>query len=299
MRQSFISRFSCRRLFVFAGIVIFVVSAAGITGAEELTCGITGRPITPGTDYVRIGNETFLKSAYDKSKKCLVSGLPLINHGRYLINSRTGTYVLEKFAEETRQCYSCGDHLIDGFQTQGNLFLCRYCYENGIRDSRAARPYIDEVREFFEERGLTLPENIEVRILPPGQLICEGQPSLRGGCRHNCVSGNKEPGSLSYTVEFLWGLNPDVFVRVAAHELAHAVITEALINRETCRKPTVPYEEGRCEYTAYVFARTRNLPDYIVDKFENNQVVNYRQEFLYVRSHPPGSLKALLTSPDF
>lgn len=333
MRQSCISWFYCWRLFVFAGIVFFVISAAGITGAEELTCGIcgepispgesyrifepsgetchiscfnsvpkcglTGRPIPPGTEYVRIGNETFLKSAYDKSKKCLVSGLPVINHGKYLINSRTKTYVLERFAEETRRCYSCGDHLIDGFQTKGNFFLCRYCYENGIRDSRDARPYISEVKDFFQERGLTLPENIEVRILPPGRLICKDQPGMKGRCRHNCVSRNNEPASLSYTIEFLWGLNPDVFVRVAAHELAHAVITQALINRETCRKPKVPYEEGRCEYTAYVFAGTSNLPDYIVDGFEDNQLVNYRKEFLYVRSDPSGNLKALLTSTDF
>lgn len=262
-------------------------------------CGLTGQPITPGTEYVCIGNETFLKSAYEKSKKCLVSGLPISNHGKYLKNSRTETYVLEKFVEETRECYSCGDHLIDGFQTENNLFLCSYCYENGIRDSRDAQPYINMVIKFFRESGLAVPENIEIRILPPGRPIDKDQPGLKGRCRPHCLSRNGEPVSLSYGVKFIWGLNPAIFARVAAHELAHTIIGNALINRHTCEKPEIPYEEGRCEYASYTFAKGRNLPEYIIDAFGENQVENYREEFLYVRAHSPENLKVLLTSVDF
>lgn len=262
-------------------------------------CGITGRPITPGTEIVNIGGETFIKAEYDKCAKCLVSGLPISNHGNCLVNSRTKTYVLEKFQHQTRQCYSCGDYLIDGFETENDLFLCRYCHENGIRDNQTAQPHIKSVLSFFREEGLAVPDNLEIRILPPGRLIDENQPGLKGRCRTHCGSKNGEPSSLSYTIEILWGLNPDVFTSVAAHELSHAIIAEALFNRSACEKPAVPYEEGRCEYTAYTFAGRRNLPEYIIERFSRNQVDNYRKEFLHVKKHPPANIKALLTSLKF
>lgn len=333
MRISCTRRFSCWRFFVFGGLVfvfLFVLPSSAIP-RKNLTCGLceepidsgkyirlskgktyhkecydrvpkcglTGQPITPGTGYVRIGDETYLKSAYDKSKKCLVSGLPISNNGKYLKNSRTGTYVLKKFIDKTRQCYSCGDHLNEGYQAENDLFLCSYCYEKGVRDDGDARPHINTVIDFFRKRGLTVPENIEIRIIPPGRLIDEDQPELKGRCRPHCVSRNEDPGSLSYTIEFLWGLNPDVFVRVAAHELAHTVIGSALISRKTCEKPDIPYEEGRCEYAAYKFSKSKGLPEYIIDKFGENQMDNYREEFLYVRSNPPDNLRELLTSVDF
>ncbi|MFP4446725.1 MAG: LIM domain-containing protein [Desulfosudaceae bacterium] len=262
-------------------------------------CGLTGAPITPGTDFVKIGYQTYLKTAYDKARKCLVTRLPVSNNGKYLVNARTKTYVLEKYRDKTRQCYSCGDHLVDGFALNNDLFLCRYCYENGIRDSRVAQPYIGRVMDFFREKEVAVPANVDIRILPPGQLIAEDQPDLKGRCRTHCSSKDKEPATLSFTVEILWGLNPDVFASVAAHELSHAVIGEALFDRMNCHKPKVPYEEGRCEYTAYTFARSRRLPEFIIAGFAENQVDNYREEFLYVKAHPPENIKTLLTALRF
>jgi len=109
---------------------------------------------------------------------------------------------------------------------------------------------------------------------------------------------NRHTGELKHAIQFLWGLNPDVFKKMAAHELSHAVIAESLVT-EIGKRITVPYEEGRCEFTSYTFVRSRGLPDYIIEGFAENQVDNYREEFLYVRSHPPESIKALLTSIAF
>lgn len=262
-------------------------------------CGLTGLPITPGSGYVRIGNETFQKTEYDKSKKCLVSGLPIVNHGDFLMNPRSKTYVLAAYEKKTRMCYSCGDQLIDGFQVGANLFLCSYCYGNGIKNDQAAQPYVSAVKAFFRDQGAAVPSNVVINLLPPGQMIEKNQPGLKGCCHINCAGENGADASLSYTVELLWGLNPQVFTSVVVHELSHAVIGRALIDRKTCKKPVIHYEEGRCEYTAYVFARSRQLPAYIIEGFSKNQVDNYRKEFLYVQAHPPKSLSVLLTKMDF
>ncbi|OQX60689.1 MAG: hypothetical protein B5M56_10625 [Desulfococcus sp. 4484_241] len=262
-------------------------------------CGITGRPIAPGVATVKIGKEIFIKAAYDKSRKCLVSGLPVVNHGRYIVNARTGTFVLEKFKDKVHKCYSCGDSLPDGYDVGHGLFLCRYCYENGIKDSLAAQPYLNVIKTFFKEQGVTFPENVKIVILPPGQLIDDNLPALKGHCRNllrtNTITGG---GTLTHTIELLWGLNPDVFLRVATHEFSHAVIAEARF-AASGKIYDVPYEEGRCEYTAYTFARSRGLPAYIIDGFSKNQVENYRKEFLHVLAHPPENIKTLLTAIDF
>ncbi|MDY6824229.1 MAG: hypothetical protein SWH68_10620 [Thermodesulfobacteriota bacterium] len=262
-------------------------------------CGLTGRPIVPGTAYVRIGDETFIQAEYDQCRKCLVSGLPVANHGTCIVNPRSETYVLRAYAEETRQCYSCGDHRMKGIRLDGDLFLCSYCYENGIKDQGAARPHIKAVRDFFQNQGVTVPANVAIRILPPGQLIDDRQPELKGCCRTHCAGENGKAAGLSFTVELLWGLNPEVFARVAAHELSHAIIGEAMISRTTCRMPAFPYEEGRCEFAAYTFARTKPLPDYIIDGFSENELENYRSEFLHVQAHPPASIQSLLTETNF
>ena len=52
-------------------------------------CGITGKYIKPGVKTVRIGPEIFLKSEYDKSPKCIVSALPIANHGQHIVNRRS------------------------------------------------------------------------------------------------------------------------------------------------------------------------------------------------------------------
>lgn len=262
-------------------------------------CGITGRPIAPGVEVVQIGGETFIKSEYDKSRKCLVSGLPIVNHGQCLVNGRTGTFVLERFKDKARQCYCCGDWLPDFYDVGGGRFLCQHCYETGIKDSKAAKPYFQQVKRFFKDRNVTVPENIEIVILPPGQLVDDDTPAMRGHClTHARTNTRTGVGTLTHKIEILWGFNPDVFSAVLAHELSHAVIAEARF-AETGTIANVPYEEGRCEFTSYTFSQSKGLPAYIIDGFSNNQVENYRTEFLHVLAHPPADIKTLLTTIDF
>lgn len=79
------------------------------------------------------------------------------------------------------------------------------------------------------EQGVMFPENVKIVILPPGQLIDNNRPELKRCCRNhlrtNTITG--EGGTLTHTIELLWGLNPDVFLQVATHEFSHAVIAEA------------------------------------------------------------------------
>lgn len=123
-------------------------------------CGITGDYIRPGTATVRVGRELFKKTAYDQSKKCIVSALPLANHGRYIVNHRSKTFVLEKYKNQTRQCYSCGDWLPDGVIIENNLFLCKYCGRRSIKDKKQADKHYKKALDFFRNEGIDIPENV-------------------------------------------------------------------------------------------------------------------------------------------
>jgi hypothetical protein len=258
-------------------------------------CGITGNYIHPGTPIIQIGSETFLKSAYDQADKCLVSTLPLANHGRHIVNRRSSTYVLEAYKKYTRQCYSCGDWLNDGFTIEAQFFLCTYCYRNSIRDRRQAEPHVQAAIGFFKARGITVPDNLEIVVLPPGRLVA-GQFStdMKGACN---TSGAAFVGKTFYkhVIEILYGLNAERFVTTLVHEMAHAVIAEE-IKYVNGKEQKIPYEEGRCEFAAYLFARENNLPDYIIAGFAANRVAAYREGFMHYKNSRPVNLTALLTT---
>ena len=257
-------------------------------------CGITGQYVRPGVETVRIGPEIFIKSEYDKSKKCIVSALPIANHGQYIINPRSKTYLLEKYKPQTRQCYSCGDWLSDGYVLENQFFLCKYCFQNSVKKKTEADQHYKKAIGFFEEKGIRVPGNIEIVILPPGQLV-GGQTStdLKGAC-HTTVRAVWGKASYKHKVEILYGLNFDRFATTLVHELSHAIIAEA-IKCTNGRQQVIPYEEGRCEYLAFRFAKENGLPNYIVAGFASNRVAEYREGFLYFSKRNPASLKSILT----
>jgi hypothetical protein len=257
-------------------------------------CGISGAYIRPGVETVRIGPEIFIKSEYDKSKKCIVSALPLANHGRHIVNRRSNSFVLEKHKQETRQCYSCGDWLPDGYVLENQSFLCNYCYRNSVKDNTAANLYFKKAIGFFKEKGIRIPRNIEIAILSPGQMV-KGQEStdMKGAC-NTSVTVVWDKAFYKHKVEILYGLNFDRFATTLVHELSHAIIAEE-IKYQNSTPQAVPYEEGRCEYAAFRFAKEGNLPDYIIDGFASNRVAEYREGFLYFSKRNPASLKSILT----
>jgi hypothetical protein len=257
-------------------------------------CGITGKYIQPGVKTVRLGPEIFIKSEYDKSPKCIVSALPLANHGQHIINRRSKSYVLEKYKKQTRQCYSCGDWLPDGYIVGNQLFLCKYCYQHSVKDKEQADRYFEEAISFLREKGIRIPKNIEIVILPPGQRV-SGQDSIdmKGACNTE-VTFVGQLSFYTHTVEILYGLNYDRFATTLVHELSHSIIAEE-IKYLNHREQVVPYEEGRCEYTAYRFAKERDLPGYIVDGFALNRITEYREGFLYFSKRNPANLKSVLT----
>lgn len=257
-------------------------------------CGITGQYIRPGVETVRIGPEIFIKSEYDKSKKCIVSALPIANHGRYIMNHRSKTYLLEKYKPQTRQCYSCGDWLSDGYVLENQFFLCKYCYRNSIKDNVAANRYFENAIGFFKEKGVRIPHNIEIAILAPGQLVGGHKSTdIKGVCKTK-VTAVWGKASYKHKVEILYGLNFDRFAATLVHELSHAIIAEE-IKYQNGIPQAVPYEEGRCEYAAFRFAKEGNLPNYIIDGFASNRVAEYREGFLYFSRQNPASLKSILT----
>ncbi len=258
-------------------------------------CGITGAYIRPGVETVRIGPEIFLRSEYDKSPKCIVSALPLTNHGRHIVNRRSKSFVLEKYKQQTRQCYSCGDWLPDGVVIKKQLFLCQYCFENSVKDRLSANRHYQKAVGFFREKGIRVPGNIEMVILSPGQLV-HGQksPDMKGACNTTVTFvGNK--AFYKHKIEILYGLNFDAFATTLVHELSHAIIAEA-IKYQNGRQHGVRYEEGRCEYLAFIFAKENRLPDYIVDGFALNRIAEYRNGFLYFSRRNPVNLKSILTT---
>jgi len=257
-------------------------------------CEITGQYIRPGAATVRIGSEIFLKSEYDKSKKCIVSALPIANHGRYYINPRSKTYLLDKYKPQTRQCYSCGDWLADGYIFEDQFFLCKYCYGNSVKDSPAANLYLKKASGFFKEKGIRIPRNIEIVILAPGQLVAGHKSTDMKGACHSTGTVVWGKDVYEHKVEILYGLNFDRFAATLVHELSHAIIAEE-IKYQNVTLQAVPYEEGRCEYAAFRFAQEKGLPDYIVDGFALNRVAEYREGFLYYSRRNPASLKSILT----
>lgn len=257
-------------------------------------CGITGQYIQPGVKTVRVGTEIFLKSEYDKSKKCLVSALPLANHGQHIANRRSKSYVLEKYKKQTHQCYSCGDWLIDGYILDNQFFLCKYCYQNSVKNMEQADQHIEKVIRFFSDKGVRVPGNVKIIILPPGQRV-SGQKSIdmKGACNTEVTFVGKH-AFYTHRIEILYGLNYDRFAATLVHELSHSIIAEEIryLNQ---REQVVPFEEGRCEYAAYRFAQEKNLPGYIVDGFSLNKVAEYREGFLYFSRRNPTDLKSILT----
>jgi hypothetical protein len=257
-------------------------------------CGITGQYIRPGVETIRIGPEIFIKSEYDKSRKCIVSALPIANHGRYIMNHRSKTYLLDKYKPQTHQCYSCGDWLPDGYTLGNQSFLCNYCYRNSVKDNAAANLYFKKAIGFFKEKGIRIPSNIEIVILSPGQMV-KGQEStdMKGAC-NTTATVVWDKAFYKHKVDILYGLNFDRFVSTLVHELSHAIIAEE-IKYQNGTPQAVPYEEGRCEYAAFRFAKEGNLPDYIIDGFASNRVAEYRDGFLYFSKRNPASLKSILT----
>lgn len=257
-------------------------------------CGITGKYIAPGSKTVRVGSEIFLKDAYDQAPKCIVSALPIANHGHYLVNGRTHTHVLEQYKSQTRQCYSCGDWLLEGTLIGKAHFLCSYCQAHAVKTSQAAKPYLEKAHAFFKAKGIRLPDNIDVTVLPPGQLV-QGRhkTDMKGACNTTVtVFGGKH--FYRHQIEILYGLNTERFAAVLIHELSHTVIAESLKYVDG-REIKVPYEEGRCEYAAYRFALENRLPAYILESFASNSVAEYRDGFLYFKNRNPKSLPPILT----
>ena len=257
-------------------------------------CGLTGKHIKPGVKTVRLGTEIFIKSEYDKAKKCIVSALPLANHGEHIVNRRSKSYVLEKYKKQAHQCYSCGDLLPGGYTIGNQFFLCQYCFENSVKDKAQADQHFKAAKSFFREKGVRLPKNIELVILPPGQRV-GGQETIdmKGACNTE-VTVFGQQAFYTHTIEILYGLNYDRFATTLVHELSHAVIAESIKYRNG-REHEIPYEEGRCEYMAYRFAKARNLPGYIVDGFASNSVAEYREGFLHFSRRKPANLKSILT----
>ncbi|MCP3952758.1 MAG: hypothetical protein GY697_11170 [Desulfobacterales bacterium] len=255
-------------------------------------CGITGAYIRPGVETVQIGPEIFIRSEYDKSRKCLVSALPLANHGRHIVNRRSKTFVLEKYQRQTRKCYSCGDWLTGGYALE-DQFLCKYCYQHSVTDKAAANEYFKKAIGFFKANGIRIPGSIDIVILPPGQRVV-GQTStdMKGAC-NTTVRFMGDQAFFKHEVEILYGLNVDRFATTLVHELSHAIIAEA-IKYTHGKQHAIPYEEGRCEYLAFRFALENNLPDYIVAGFASNRVDEYREGFLYFHRQNPVDLKSIL-----
>jgi hypothetical protein len=191
-------------------------------------CGITGQYIRPGVETIRIGPEIFIKSEYDKSRKCIVSALPIANHGRYIMNHRSKTYLLDKYKPQTHQCYSCGDWLPDGYTLGNQSFLCNYCYRNSVKDNAAANLYFKKAIGFFKEKGIRIPSNIEIVILSPGQMV-KGQEStdMKGAC-NTTATVVWDKAFYKHKVDILYGLNFDRFVSTLVHELSHAIIAEEI-----------------------------------------------------------------------
>ncbi len=257
-------------------------------------CGITGAYIRPGVATVRIGSEFFLRSEYDKSPKCIVSALPLVNHGRHIVNRRSNSFVLEKYKQQTRQCYSCGDWLADGYVLKEQFFLCKYCFQNSVKDGKAANRHYQKAVGFFREKGIRVPGNIEIVILSPGQLVQEQKSTDMKGACHTKVTIVGPKAFYNHKIEILYGLNFDIFATTLVHELSHAIIAEA-IKYQNGREHGVRYEEGRCEYLAFIFAKENRLPDYIIDGFASNRIAEYRNGFLYFSRRNAVDLKSILT----
>ena len=116
---------------------------------------------------------------------------------------------------------------------------------------------------------------------------------MKGACNTEVMLVG-EQAFYTHIVEILYGLNYDRFATTLVHELSHSIIAEEIkyLNR---REQVVPYEEGRCEYMAYRFAKERNLPGYIVNGFALNRVTEYREGFLYFFRRNPANLKSILT----
>jgi hypothetical protein len=257
-------------------------------------CSLTGKYIRPGTQTVQIGHEIFLKSEYDKAPKCIVSALPVANHGQFIVNGRTGTHVLESYKSHTRQCYSCGDWLMEGYLISNDFFLCNYCYAKAIKNSGQTDRYLKQAKAFFQAKGIRLPADIKIEVLPPGKLVQDQtNTDMKGAC-HTLVAVLFGKPSYKHRIEILYGLNPERFAAVLIHELSHAVIAEHL-KYASGRERVIPYEEGRCEYAAYRFASEKGFPDYIIAGFSANRVDEYREGFLYYHKQNPVDLNSILT----
>lgn len=248
------------------------------------TCGITGLPIPTGVATVEVEGEVFEANAYDEADRCLASGLPLTNHGEFLVNPRTGTKILASYKEQARSCVSCRDLLLSGWTVGGVGFSCDACVDSFKRDVQTnMTQLVAEVAAFLREEGLTPPE-VEVFFASNE----DGVSAIERGHCETTVTHTVGRKTYHHRILILSHLDRDLTLTVLSHEMAHAVVARAESNLEGSD------EEGFCELVAWRFARSRKLPARITTGIEENQVESYREGFLRQRAKGKGLREILL-----
>lgn len=230
-------------------------------------CGITGLPI-PRNKMITLRGNTFYEDDYHRAEKCAVSGLPLVNQGKYKINSRSGTKVLAKFVQFTKRCVSCGDRTQEGIVVNKRRFSCQYCADSYNSYKRNPEKFLVDVQAFFRKRGLATPP-IQLKISGFEAGLSE---TTKGLCKTKSVTVRGKT-TYSHTIYILSHLSQEIFRAVLAHEYMHAVIARS--GKEFSDKEA----EGLCELTSYFYCLSRKAPKYVVETITKNEVTLYREGF--------------------
>lgn len=139
------------------------------------------------------------------------------------------------------KCKYCGASLSAGkIHTAEGFDVCHECDRTAVRDLKAARATVAQVREELVKLGIKLPWGaVTVKLLPPWQK----------GVHARCEAARYANGGVAdLWIKFIPGMPLNMFKAVAAHELTHAW---AYLNRSPLKQDEDLSEGGPTlvEYT--------------------------------------------------